>query len=185
LFYLAYVAGLVFLVSVPALRDAAPGRAALHGAIIGAMAYGTYEFTSMSIMKDWSWQMVATDTIWGAVLTGFSAWAGVVLLLRFHAWFSDDSARACGHSGFPFGMISNSNFQNGGLNEQAAVCGVGHLVAAAWPHLPGKVSDAGAAEKDNRLFLEAVFWRGRTGSLWRDLPPAFRHWNSQFRRFRR
>jgi uncharacterized membrane protein len=85
LFYLAYVAGLVFLVSVPALRDAAPGRAALHGAIIGAMAYGTYEFTSMSIMKDWSWQMVATDTIWGAVLTGFSAWAGVVLLLRFHA----------------------------------------------------------------------------------------------------
>ena len=85
LFYLAYVAGLVFLVSVPALRDAAPGRAALHGAIIGAMAYGTYEFTSMSIMKDWSWQMVVTDTIWGAVLTGFCAWAGVAVMLR---WFS-------------------------------------------------------------------------------------------------
>ena len=85
LFYLAYVAGLVFLVSVPALRDAAPGRAALHGAIIGAMAYGTYEFTSMSIMKDWSWQMVVTDTLWGAVLTGFCAWAGVAVMLR---WFS-------------------------------------------------------------------------------------------------
>ena len=83
LFYLAYVAGLVFLVSFPALRDAAPGRAALHGAIIGAMAYGTYEFTSMAIMKDWSWQMVATDTIWGAVLTGFCAWAGVALMMRF------------------------------------------------------------------------------------------------------
>ncbi len=85
LFYLAYVAGLVVLVSIPALRDAAPGRAALHGAIIGAMAYGTYEFTSMSIMKDWSWAMVATDTTWGAVLTGLSAWAGVSLLLRFQA----------------------------------------------------------------------------------------------------
>ncbi len=83
LFYLAYVAGLVFLVSAPALRDAAPGRAALHGAVIGAMAYGTYEFTSMSIMKDWSWTMVATDTTWGAVLTGFSAWAGVMLMMRF------------------------------------------------------------------------------------------------------
>jgi len=82
-FYLAYVAGLVFLVSIPALRDAAPGRAALHGAIIGAMAYGTYEFTSMSIMKAWSWQMVAIDTIWGAVLTGFCAWAGVAIMLRF------------------------------------------------------------------------------------------------------
>lgn len=83
LFYLAYIAGLVFLVSAPALRDAAPGRAALQGAIIGAMAYGTYEFTSMSIMKNWSWAMVATDTIWGAVLTGFVAWAGVTIMLRF------------------------------------------------------------------------------------------------------
>ncbi|MFZ3584875.1 DUF2177 family protein [Loktanella sp. DJP18] len=83
LFYLAYVAGLVFLVSIPALRDVAPGRAALHGGIIGAMAYGTYEFTSMSIMKDWSWQMVAAHTMWGAVLTGFCAWAGGALVLRF------------------------------------------------------------------------------------------------------
>jgi len=40
-------------------------------------------------------------------------------------------SRACGHSGFPLGLISDSSFQNGGLNERAAVCGVGHLVAAA------------------------------------------------------
>ena len=52
-------------------------------------------------------------------------------------------------------------------------------------HLPGKVSDAGVTAKDNRLFLEAVFLRVRTGSPWRDLPPAFGHWYSQFRRFRR
>ncbi|WP_370513108.1 DUF2177 family protein [Oceaniovalibus sp. ACAM 378] len=83
LFYLAYVGGLVFLVSVPALRDADPGRAALHGAVIGAMASGTYVSTSTSILKDWSWQMVATDTIWGAVLTRFCAWAVVALILRF------------------------------------------------------------------------------------------------------
>ena len=82
LFYLAYVAGLVYLVWLPALRDAAPERAALHGAVQGAMAYGTYEFTSMAIMKNWSWWMVATDTTWGAVLTGFSAWAGVTLVMR-------------------------------------------------------------------------------------------------------
>ena len=82
LFYLAYVAGLVFLVSIPAMQDNAPGRALLHGAVIGAMAYGTYEFTSMAIMKDWSWSMVAADTAWGTVLTGFSAWSGVMLALR-------------------------------------------------------------------------------------------------------
>ena len=51
----------------------------LPAAVIGAMAYGTYEFTSYAIMKDWHWQMVMTDTIWGTVLTGLSAWAGVAI----------------------------------------------------------------------------------------------------------
>ena len=53
------------------------------------------------------------------------------------------------------------------------------------PRLSGKISDAGATAKDNRLFLEAVLWRVRTGSPWRDLPPAFGRWNSPFRQFRR
>ena len=52
-------------------------------------------------------------------------------------------------------------------------------------HLPGKTRDSGVTVKDNRLFLEAVFWPVRTGSPWRELPPAFGNWNSQFRRFRR
>ena len=53
------------------------------------------------------------------------------------------------------------------------------------PLLPGKGTDSGRTACDNRLFLEAVFWRVRTGAPWRDLPPSFGHWNSQFRRFRR
>ena len=53
------------------------------------------------------------------------------------------------------------------------------------PLLPGKASDSGVTAGDNRLFLEAVFWRVRTGSPWRDLPEKFGNWNSQFRRFRR
>jgi transposase len=52
-------------------------------------------------------------------------------------------------------------------------------------YLPVKISDAGATAKDHRLFLQAVLWRVRPGSPWRDLPPTFGHWNSQFRRFRR
>jgi transposase len=51
--------------------------------------------------------------------------------------------------------------------------------------LPGKASDAGVTAKDNRRFLEAVLWRVRTGSPWRDLPSGFGHWNSVFQRFRR
>lgn len=76
-FYLAYVAGVVYLVSWPALKMGGP--VVIPAAVIGAMAYGTYEFTSYAIMKDWHWSMVVTDTTWGAVLTALAAWAGVTI----------------------------------------------------------------------------------------------------------
>src|SRR3954453_3707041 len=60
---------------------------------------------------------------------------------------------------------------------------------AAWekvaPLLPGRASDPGATARDNRLFLEAVLWRGGAGAPWRDLPGDFGRWNSVFQRFRR
>ena len=77
LFYLAYVAGLIYLVSLPALKTGAP--IIVPAAVIGAMAYGTYEFTSYAIMKSWSPTLVITDVTWGTVLTAFSAWAGVAI----------------------------------------------------------------------------------------------------------
>lgn len=51
--------------------------------------------------------------------------------------------------------------------------------------LPGKSTDCGVSGKDNRLFMEAVLWRVRTGSPWRDLPVDFGNWNTTFPRFRR
>lgn len=78
-FYAFYIAGLLYFVSVPALRAGAPVQALLGGALLGLMCYGTYEFTSLAIMRDWSWQQVITDTLWGGFLTGFSAWAGVTI----------------------------------------------------------------------------------------------------------
>ena len=76
-FYLFYVAGLVALVSLPALRAGGVTEALWKGALVGAMAYGTYEFTSYAVMARWSQQMVMVDVAWGTVLTGVSAAAGV------------------------------------------------------------------------------------------------------------
>ena len=56
-FYLFYVAGLIWFVSLPALRAEAPAQAALGGAFLGALAYGTYEFT-----KSGNWYYVAYIT---------------------------------------------------------------------------------------------------------------------------
>jgi uncharacterized membrane protein len=77
IFYLGYVLGLLVLVSWPALREGLPLRALWRGAVLGAMAYGTYEFTSYTIMRNWHPSMVAVDVIWGSLLTGIAAWAGV------------------------------------------------------------------------------------------------------------
>jgi uncharacterized membrane protein len=77
LFYAGYIAGLLYLVSLPALKAGAP--VLVPAAIIGAMAYGTYEFTSYAIMRDWHWTMLVTDTVWGTALTAVSAWAGVAI----------------------------------------------------------------------------------------------------------
>ncbi|MEP3333116.1 DUF2177 family protein [Sedimentitalea sp.] len=82
-FYLFYVAGVLWFVSLPALRSGLPVNALIGGAIIGAMAYGTYEFTNYSTLRDWSLQMVAVDVTWGGVLTAFSAWTGVTLTRAF------------------------------------------------------------------------------------------------------
>lgn len=51
--------------------------------------------------------------------------------------------------------------------------------------LPGKFGDIGVTAKDNRLFVNAVLWIGKTGAPWRDLPERFGNWNSVWRRFNR
>ena len=79
-FYLAYVAGLVWLVSWPAYRADAPQMALFNGAILGAVAYGTYEFTNYATLTRWTITQVVVDGLWGTVATGLAAWAGVVIL---------------------------------------------------------------------------------------------------------
>ncbi len=79
-FYLFYVAGLLWFVSLPALRAGAPMQALIGGMVLGALCYGTYEFTNYATLARWSLSQVATDLIWGICLTGGAAWAGVAVL---------------------------------------------------------------------------------------------------------
>src|SRR5450755_967435 len=51
--------------------------------------------------------------------------------------------------------------------------------------LPGRAGDPGVTAKDNRLFVDAVLWIGKTGAPWRDLPDRFGKSNSVWRRFDR
>ncbi|AMK79027.1 transposase [Methylomonas denitrificans] len=49
--------------------------------------------------------------------------------------------------------------------------------------LPGREGACGGKARDNRLFINAVFWILRTGSPWRDLPPDYGDWKNTHRRF--
>ena len=50
--------------------------------------------------------------------------------------------------------------------------------------LPGKAGDVGRTG-DNRRFIEAVMWIGRTGAPWRSLPRVYGPWSGVHQRFRR
>ena len=82
-FYLFYVVGVVWFVSIPALNVGSIAQAFFAGAVLGALAYGTYEFTNFATLKGWTAQMVMVDVIWGAVLTGTSAAVGVAITKYF------------------------------------------------------------------------------------------------------
>jgi transposase len=49
--------------------------------------------------------------------------------------------------------------------------------------LPGRPGSVGKPAKDNRKFVHAVLWIGKTGVPWRDLPSYFGKWNSVFKRY--
>ena len=51
------------------------------------------------------------------------------------------------------------------------------------PLLPGRKGTWGGKAKNNRQFINAVFWILRTGAPWRDLPPDYGDWKNTHRRF--
>jgi uncharacterized membrane protein len=77
LFYLLYVAGILVFVNAP---DGATWRSALiYGALFGLFCYATFELTSLSLLKHWTWPVVAVDVSWGAFVTAFASTAGLLI----------------------------------------------------------------------------------------------------------
>jgi uncharacterized membrane protein len=76
-FYVIYVAGVVLLAVLPTLREnAAWTRALTTGAVLGFMAYATYDLTNQATLRLWSVKVTVLDILWGTVLTAASAAAG-------------------------------------------------------------------------------------------------------------
>lgn len=77
LFYLLYVAGILVFVNA---SDGVTWRSALiYGALFGLFCYATFELTSLSLLKHWTWPVVMVDVSWGAIVTAFASTAGLLI----------------------------------------------------------------------------------------------------------
>lgn len=70
LFYLVFIAGMVFFVVAPALEKTSWRHALLAGAAFGFVTYATFDLTNLALMKDWPVPVTLVDLAWGTVLSG-------------------------------------------------------------------------------------------------------------------
>ncbi|MCG3164734.1 MAG: hypothetical protein POELPBGB_00493 [Bacteroidia bacterium] len=85
-FYLIYIAGILYLAVVPALLEAEWEKALLNGAILGFLCYATYDLTNMATIARWPLQIVIIDIVWGTVLTGSVSVLSYLLAEKFMQW---------------------------------------------------------------------------------------------------
>lgn len=86
LFYLLFVVGIVIFVVVPVFRNASVagyGTVALLGALLGLIAYGTYDLTNLATLRDWPVRLAVIDMAWGTLVTGGASVVGLYALRRF------------------------------------------------------------------------------------------------------
>jgi uncharacterized membrane protein len=76
-FYLVYVAGIVYFAIQPNISSGTWVNAFISGAILGLIAYGTYDITNLATLKNWPLTMSLVDMAWGTVLTGTAAASGL------------------------------------------------------------------------------------------------------------
>lgn len=69
LFYLIFIAGMVFFVIAPAREKGSLRYALLAGAAFGFVTYATFDLTALALLKDWPLFITLVDLAWGTVLS--------------------------------------------------------------------------------------------------------------------
>ena len=83
LFYLIYIAGIVIFAISPAFASDRWTTATFHGALLGLVAYATYDLTNQATLRNWPVAVTIADLCWGMLLTGFAATIGFLIARAF------------------------------------------------------------------------------------------------------
>ena len=76
LFYAVYVVGLVVFVVIPAVNSGSWVMALGLGALLGLIAYGTYDITNLATLKEWPLAVSMIDLAWGTTVSAVASLAG-------------------------------------------------------------------------------------------------------------
>jgi uncharacterized membrane protein len=76
-FYVLYVTGLLIFVIKPSYDAGSVQQALAMGALLGLLAYGTYDLTNLAVMKGFTLKIALIDMAWGAFVTAATAGATV------------------------------------------------------------------------------------------------------------
>jgi len=83
LFYVLYVAGAVAFAVRPGLESGSAAVALGWGALLGLLAYATYDLTNQATLRDWPWQVTIADLCWGTFVTAVASGAACYAALRW------------------------------------------------------------------------------------------------------
>ncbi len=83
IFYLLFIVGLVIFAINPAIKNNSWSYALLYGALFGFFTYMTFDLTSLAVLKDWPWQIVIIDIIWGIFLSASVATVSYFIIQSF------------------------------------------------------------------------------------------------------
>lgn len=79
LFYLLFIAAMVFFVISPAVEKQSLLFALGAGAFFGLVTYATYDLTNLATLKDWPISITVIDLVWGTFITSATCTATVWL----------------------------------------------------------------------------------------------------------
>ena len=80
-FYGLYLVGVMAFGVAPGVKARAWTRSLVSGALLGLVAYGTYDLTNQATLRIWSVNISLMDMGWGALLTGLASAAGCAVAL--------------------------------------------------------------------------------------------------------
>ena len=83
IFYLLFIAALVFFVINPAVEKQSVLYGLGVGAFFGLVTYATYDLTNLATLRDWPVSLTIIDLVWGSFVTGVTGAASTWLSGRF------------------------------------------------------------------------------------------------------